>query len=157
LKKILFLFLAFFLLFQSSALAEISLRCEVDKKTIATDDELVYKLIISSSEKNIPAPNLPAFAGFGVISQAQSSTVIFKKSDIKTLLVYTYILTPLKAGKFKIAPSAVTIKDKTYTCEEIEIEVIQGNSKLHGRQPQEKSQAFPGQGPPESDGPQITL
>lgn len=155
-KKSLFLFLAFSALCTSSAFAEISLRCEVDKKSISTDDQLVYKLIVSSSEKNIPVPEPPVFEGFGILSQAQSSTVIFGKSDIKTLLVYTYILAPLEPGKFEIKPSTLTIKDKTYSSEEIEIEVTQGRGVSH-RRPEEKSQPLPGQGPPESEGPQITL
>ena len=155
-KKALFLFLAFSALCISCASAEISLRCEVDKKSISTDDRLVYKLIVSSSEKNIPAPIPPAFDGFDIISQAQSSTVIFGESDIKTILVYAYILAPLEPGKFRIKPATLTIKVKTYTSEEIEIEVTPGR-KVPRRQPQEKSQPLPGQGQPESEGPQITL
>ena len=155
-KKALFLFLAFSLLFQSFVFAEISLRCEVDKKSISTDDQLVYKLIVSSSEKNIPAPKSPAFAGFAIISQAQSSTVIFGKSEIKTLLVYAYILAPLQPGKFNIEPSTITVKDKTYASQRIEIEVTPGR-KHPARQPQEKPQSFPEEGPPVSGESQITL
>lgn len=144
------------MLFKSFVFAEISLRCDVDKKSINTDDELVYKLIVSSSEKNIPAPKPPAFKAFSIVSQAQSSTVIFGKDNIKALLVYTYILAPLQPGKFKIEPSTITIKDKTYASQEIEIEVTQGRKRPR-RQPEEKLKPFPEEGPPDLGGPQITL
>ncbi len=155
-KKVLILFLVFSLFCISFVFAEISLRCEVDKKSISTDDELVYKLIVSSSEKDIPAANPPLFRGFNIISQAQSSTVIFAQSDVKTLLVYTYILIPLAPGKFKIAPGTITVKDKTYASQEIEIEVTEG-LKRPGRHPQDKPKTRPEEGPPDSGGPQITL
>ena len=155
-KKALFLFLVLSLLFISTVFAEISLRCEVDEKTIRINDELVYKLIVSSSEKNIPAPKPPAFSGFKIISQAQSSTVVFGQGSLKTLLVYTYILVPLQPGKFKIEPSTITTEEKTYTCEEIEIEVI-GGRQHPPSQPQEKFKPLPEKGPFDSEGPQITL
>jgi hypothetical protein len=156
LKKALFFFLAFSLWFVSAALAEISLRCEVDKKTISINEELVYKLILSSSKKNIPAPEPPAFAGFDILSQAQSSTVVFAPGSVKNLLVYTYILVPLQPGKIKIEPATITTKERTYTCEEIEIEVT-GNSRRPDSQPQEKHKPLPEKGLSDSGGPQITL
>jgi len=156
LKKALFLFFILSLVFTSSVFAEISLRCEVDKKSISTDDELVYKLIVSSSEKNIPAPKPPAFADFSIVSEAQSSTVIFVQSNIKTLLVYTYILVPLRPGKFKIEPSTVTIKDKVYASQEIEVEVSEGNRRP-GRQPEERSKPLPEDLSPDSGQPRVTL
>lgn len=155
-KKVLFLFLAFSLFCISFVFAEISLRCEVDKESISTDDELAYKLIVSSSEKNIPAAKSPTFQGFSIISQAQSSTVIFGQSNIKTLLVYTYILAPLAPGKFKIEPGTITVKDKTYASQEIEVEVTEAHNHP-GRHPEEKLKARPEEGPPNPGGPQITL
>ena len=155
-KKTLFLFLTFSLLLTSSVFAEISLRCEVDKESISSDDELVYKLIVSSSEKNIPALKPPAFQGFSILSQAESSTVVFGKGNLKTLLVYSYILVPLRPGKFKIEPSTITIKDKTYASQEIEIEVT-GGRKRPGRQPEEKIKPLPEELSPDSGQPQITL
>jgi len=156
LKKILLLFLGFSLLFVSVLFAEVSLRCEVDKKNISTDEELVYKLIVNSSEKNIPAPKPPAFKEFDVISQAQSSTVVFTAGSVKNLLVCTYILLPLQPGKFKIEPSTVTIEGETYKSEEIEIEVLPG-ARRPDNQPQKNVKPFPEKDLPDAGGPQITL
>lgn len=155
-KKTSVLFLGFLLLFVSTVFAEVSLRSEVDKKNISTDDELVYKLIINSSEKNIPAPKPPAFKGFDVISQAHSSTIVFGGGSVKNLFVFTYILVPLQPGKFKIEPSTVTIEGKTYSSEEIEIEVVLGKRPPDSR-PQKNVKPFPEKDLPDSGGPQIML
>ena len=154
-KRVLFLFLVCGLLFISPAVAEVSLRAQVEKKNITTDDYLTYKLTVSSAQRNIPTPKTPVFKGFNILSQAQSSTVVFGKGEIKTLLVYTYILVPLEPGKFKIEPSTITVKDKTYTCEEIEIEVTQ--TKPAPRQPEEQPKSIPQKRPPVLTGPQVTI
>jgi hypothetical protein len=142
---ILFIFLFFFL---DSAYAQTTIKAEVDKTTLTTDDTLTYKLIITSSEKKIPAPQVPKFEGFNIISQAQSSTLSFVKGNIKTILVYAFILAPTDIGKFKIEPSQIIVKGKTYSSEGFEIEVTQG--KMKPKIPPEKIQ-------PESETPQVTL
>ncbi len=132
-KKLFFLF--FFILLSSSACAETSLKAEVDKTTVNTAEQLTYKLTINSSEKNLPVPKFPSFKGFAVISQAQSSTVLFGNNDVKTILVYVYILTPNQAGILKIEPGYITIKGKTYSSEEVEVKCIQDQPS--NKQPQE--------------------
>lgn len=142
-------------LFAVMAFAEISIKAEVDKLKISLDETIIYKLIVTSTEKNIPPPQLPDFQGLSVISQAQSSTVFFIKSDIKTILVYTYILAPKDKGKFKIEPSTTKIRNKTYSSEAFEIEVFQGAAEA---QPEPKQKpSLPKRPQPESEEPQVSL
>ncbi len=137
------------------AFAETTITAEVDKLKITPDETLTYKLVITSTEKNIPEPAAPDFAGFAVISQAQSSTISFIESGIKSIIVYAFILEPQAAGKFKINPSRIKFKNKIISSQEFEIEVKPakaGTKKL----PEEKTIPLP-ETPSESEQPQVTL
>jgi hypothetical protein len=143
-KKFLAVLLLIFF-FGSPLYAQISLKAEVDKKKITTDETLAYKVIVASTQKTIPAVQLPKFEGFRVISQANSSTVSFAQGGAKTIVVYACILVPLQKGKFTINPSTVKTKDSVISSESFEIEVTQGKSR-----PPEKTQ-------PPSPGEKVTL
>jgi len=115
--------LSFVLFFVASACAEITIKAEVNNTSITTNDYLVYKLVITSTEKNIPGPQIPKFEGFDVLSQAQSSTLSLAAGNIKTMLTFTYILAPKEKGKFKIEPAVIKLKDKVFSSAAFEIEV----------------------------------
>jgi hypothetical protein len=111
-----------------SAFAETTIKAEVDKKRISTDEAVTYKLIVSSTEKDIPQPQLPGFEGFATVSSAQSSTISFMQGGPKTILILACILAPLNTGKFTIQPSSITVQGKTYSSEAFDIEVVQGKT-----------------------------
>lgn len=137
------------------ALAEISIKAEVDKTSISTDETLTYKLIITSTDNEAPEPEVPKFTGFNVISQAESSTFSYLKTGPKTILVLAFILAPNDIGKFKIEPSLIKLKGKAYSTDSFEIEVTQGKSKP--QVPPEEKPSLPEEFQPESGQPKITL
>lgn len=145
----------FVFLFITPAFAETTMKAEVNKTRITTDETLTYKITIISTDKSISKPQIPKFEGFNAISQLQSSNISFVKAGIKTTLVYTFILSPADTGKFKIEPSHLKIRNKTYSTDSFEIEVIQGKAR-----PMPKSKETPRQPEeilPETEEPQITL
>ena len=145
----------FIFLFISMAFAEISIKAEVGKTSITTDETLTYKLIITSTEKQVPQPEVPKFEGFNVVSQAQSSTFSYLKTGPKTILVFAFILTPTDIGKFKIEPSSIALEGKTYATDTFEIEVTP--DKARPKTPLEQRPSQPEKIQPESEEPQITL
>jgi hypothetical protein len=128
-KKVIILSVIFTSLFIAEAFAQTSIKAEVDKAIVTTDDAITYKLIITSSEKSIPKPQLSKFTGFKIISSAQSSTVSFTKGNVKTIAVYAFVLVPADKGTLKIEPSSIKIKNETYSTATLEIEVKQGKLK----------------------------
>lgn len=120
------------------ARAEISLKAEVDKASIKKHEALTYKLTISSSEKNIPSPQLPKFEGFRIISQGQSSRLSFTKGQAERTIVYAFILVPVEAGRLKIEASSLKIKGQTILTDSFEIEV-----SLDAVKPQPKPEEQP--------------
>ncbi|MFH1640636.1 MAG: hypothetical protein ABIA66_01595, partial [Candidatus Omnitrophota bacterium] len=69
------LIILFILISSVNIRAETNIKAEVDKSAITTDETIVYKLTITSSEKNIPQPTFPQFNEFIVLSQAQTSEI----------------------------------------------------------------------------------
>jgi len=132
-----------------SAYAEIVIKAEVDKKSITTDEVLTYKLVISTDEKSIPAPQVPKFEGFNILSSAQTSQIQFARGIQNVGAVFVFVLAPAAVGKLKIDPSVIKFNNKAYASEAFEIEVTPGK-----RKPQPKQ----GEKPiPESEEPQYTL
>ena len=85
------------------------------------------------------------------MSQIQSSTVSFEGGGIKTVVVYAISLAPTAVGKFKLGPSQIKTKDKTYQSESFEIKVTQGKTKPTPVPPTPKETL------PKSDEPQYNL
>jgi hypothetical protein len=139
----------------ANAFGEISIKAEVDKTSISTDETLTYKLAITSTENEAAQPQIPKFTGFNVISQAQSSTFSYLKTGPRTVLVFAFILAPNDIGKFKIEPSVIKLKSKTYSTDSFEIEVTQGKAKP--QVPPEEKPSLPEEFQPESGQPKITL
>ena len=147
--KRIFLLTAVFMIFMASLLyAQTAIKAEVDKTKITTDDTLTYKLVITSSETQMPKPEVPKFEGFNVLSQAQSATFSLVSKQTKAIFVYAYILAPKEKGKFTITPSTLKLKNSVISSESFEIEVARGKNK-----PNPTPEKFQ----PQSQGPQVTL
>jgi len=125
---------AMFLLFSSVAFCDVSVKADVDKAKVTTDDNITYKVTIINSGKIAPKIKFPKFEGFKVVSQAQSSTISFVKSKVETMLVFAYILAPLSTGKYIIQPTEV-LDNKTYKSDSFEIEVSQGKNPVENPRP----------------------
>jgi hypothetical protein len=136
--------------FAVAAYGETTIKAEAEKSKISTDEGVAYKVIVASTENALPAPVFPKFSGFAVVSQARSSTVSFMAGGVKTILVYAFILAPMKTGKIKIEPVYIRVKNETFVSEPVEIEVTQGK-----RKPEQQVQPQPVPTAPQE--PQYTL
>ena len=146
--------------FAVAAYGETTIKAEAEKSKISTDEGVAYKVIIASTENALPAPVFPKFTGFAVVSQARSSTVSFMAGGVKTILVYAFILAPMKTGKIKIDPVSINVKNEVFSSEPVEIEVTQGKRKPEQQgepQPQNRNQVNPQPVPTAPQEPQYTL
>ena len=153
--KSIFLAAGLVLIFTTSVFADSSIKAEVDKTAITTDDTITYKLTIISSEKKIPEPKFPSFEGFMALSQAQTSEISISKDANKTFVVYVFIIAPIKTGKLKISPAQILIAKKQLSSESFDIEVKQGKKQIQPKSEQEPN--LPQEEPQGSEQPKITL
>lgn len=102
----------------------------MDKLSITTDENITYKLIITTTAKKVPPPQLPKFTGFSIISQSQSSEISLSKNNLKTLIVYIFILSPLQTGKLSIEAVSIKIENNTLSTETFQIQVKPGKAQV---------------------------
>ncbi|MCM8789519.1 MAG: BatD family protein [Candidatus Omnitrophica bacterium] len=142
----------FLLYFNAYALADTSIKAEVDKTRLTTDDSLTYKITIESNDKKISRLKIPELNGFDIIAQTQVSSIAFQGNKPKTSVVYSFILVPVETGKLSIEPASISVGRQIYSTSFFEIEVTQGEAK-----PQIPSspEGIPSQAT--SDMPQFTL
>jgi len=147
----------FTFLFIVPALAQLSIKAEVDKTTLTSGSVLTYKLTITSLEESVAQPQLPNFSGFNVVSSAQSSTVSLAAGNAKTIIVYAFVLAPVTTGKIKIEPSSIKANKETLSTQAFEIEVKKGKAMPKANQEQKPS--IPEEAKPEEteQSSQITL
>lgn len=155
-NKLIWLVILFILSYATVAFADTSVKAEVDKLSLTTDEDLTYKLVITSSAKKIPQPKLPKFEGFVVLSNAHTSQISISSGTQKTLVVYVFILAPVETGKLKIEPSQIEIKGKSYSSDAFEIEVEPGKVKPQDKNPK-TIPSLPKESQPETEKQQLTL
>ncbi len=116
-----FLCILLFVILVSTVYAEIELKAEVDKKSVSTDDEIIYKLSVSASgEKQLPLPKFPGFKGFLVISQANTSNISIKGRESILKAIYVFILLPQEIGKLTIDAAEIKASGKVYKSDSFE-------------------------------------
>ncbi len=125
------------LVFSVAAGAETTIKAEVDRKSMTTDEELIYKITVVSDQKDPPEVQLPRLEGFDVISSAESSTVSFADKGMKTHFLYVLVLVPRTAGSVKIPSARLKTRAGSTTTESFEIEVRPGKKPAV---PQDQSQ-----------------
>lgn len=103
--------------------AETSIEAQVDQTKLSSQGFIIYKLTVTTEEKNMPSPVLPSFNDFDVVSRVQSSRISVQKGTLKTVVAYSFVLVPQKKGKLVIEPAQIKIKGKTYSTDNFEIEV----------------------------------
>lgn len=111
-----------------AAFAETSIKAEVDKTALTTDEVLTYKVTVISSEKNLPKPQLPEVKGFSVVSQAQSSSLKLAQAQAKSVLSYVFFLLPVEAGDLVIGPASINMGDNIYSTDSFSIKVSRGKN-----------------------------
>jgi hypothetical protein len=129
--------IALIFLFLGTSLAQPSIKAEVDKKSVATDEAVVYKVTVILEQNNQPQIQLPKFDGFTIISTAESQTVSFADKTLKTHFLYVLVLVPRVAGTLKIPPVRLKSEAGTIESEAFEIQVKPGKKPVV---PQEQPQ-----------------
>lgn len=151
-KKVFFAFFLFFLML-SAAFADTSIKAQIDKTSLTTDEVLTYQVTIESDVRKLPAPKLPPLEGFITASQAKSSTISWGKDGVKAVVTYVFVLAPKSSGKFKIGAVSIKIGNQDYVSDSFDIEVSPGKPK-----PKEEAVPYrPQELPADRQPPQITL
>ena len=109
------------------ASAQSPLSATVDRTTLTTDDSLTLTVVVSSSGRNAPRPQLPDLDGFTVLGSSTSSQMSIVNGAVSSSVAFSYRLQPYATGTLTIAPITATVDGQPYSTEPIAVEVSQGN------------------------------
>ncbi len=147
---------ALWISFATSCWAGVTMKAEVDKKQLTTDEVVTYKCSVDLGAQEIEDFTPPSFNDFSVLSTFRSSHITFEKNTPKTTVIFVFVIAPLKTGTLSISPSVIkTKKGETVRSESFDLVVTEGRNKPSPRQ--EQQPATPQDPYPDSGQPQITL
>lgn len=124
--KIIIFSILFSSIILSNCLAETSIKSDVNKQALSTDEALNYKVIVTSTENEVPTPEIPPFEDFLVLYKLQSTTINFVKNAVKKTIIFAFTLRPKKEGLLQIKPSSIKINDEIFKTETLKIKVTKG-------------------------------
>ncbi len=117
----------------------------VDREDVSTDDVLLLEIVVDVDSGTTPAPILPSFEDFALMSSSTSSQLNIVGGQARSRVTYRYELQPLRFGMLAIEPVRLEWEGTTYTSSAIPIRVTPG------RTPTVDQQATPGTGPAQGD------
>lgn len=107
--KIYFFFLILLFPFVLQAQEGVTVEAFVDQPHIALDDQLVLTVRVKGGNV-FTEPSIPNRGNFEVLSRGSSSQVQMVNGRLSVSKEYTYVLQPLKAGKFEIGPISIFVE-----------------------------------------------
>ena len=125
--KILILTLFALTLFGAGAVAaqdEVDVSVSLDRDTIGLDEQAVLEVVVSGTDQNLPAPQMPTLSMFEVYSQGRSSNISIINGQVSSSISYRYMLLPSKAGTWPIENIAIVYKNKRYKGNRVELTVL---------------------------------
>ena len=109
------------------ASAQPTVRAEIDKTSLSTDDTLLLTIIVTGDFQRLSPPTLPAFEGFDVVGTSYSSATSLVNGRRSFEGRYLYQLRPIQLGRLTIDPVEVTIDGQSYRTEPLPVEVLPGS------------------------------
>ena len=123
--KVVFIFIILSLLASPVwAQDEIAVSVTLDRDTIGLDEQAVLEVVLSGTDQNLPAPQMPTLPMFEVYSQGRSSNISIVNGQMSSSISYRYMLLPSKSGVFPINNIAVVYKNKRYKGDPVELTVL---------------------------------
>ncbi len=99
-------------------------------KVVAVGEQFRLSFTVNENADNLVPPDLSDFYILmgPSTSYSQSTQIINGKMTRTVTYTYTYVLEATKEGVFQIDPATIKVKNKTYTSNPLEIEVVKGEA-----------------------------
>jgi len=125
------------------AQADASLKAEVDRTELSTDDTLLLTLTLQTPDGSSPHLTLPAIDGFRVAGSSMSSQLSSVNGAMSSSTTYTYRLQPTSAGTFRIPKLTLDWNGQPLSTDGIDITVTPGSGTVPQAAPPASSNASP--------------
>lgn len=124
---------------------DISFNATVDRTELGLNEQILLTISVTGNVKSIPQPELPQLSDFSILTSGRSQNFNYTNGKLSSSVIFNYILTPRKTGKFFISSAKINLDGKTYETTPIEITVTAGESPTGDTQEQggQKKQPTP--------------
>ncbi len=112
------------LMFPFSVLAQAPLTAQVDRDTIAANEQVTLTVSVFGDLFNIPTPKLPAMMDFKVAGTSTSTQIQLINGELSSQGNFIFRLEPLNEGQLLIPSITVKIDGQTYETEPILVQVL---------------------------------
>lgn len=113
----------------SRAEAQVRVQMTADRTEVALTDNVVVQIAVQTQSSEQPRIEVPDFDSFQVVQRAVQRPMSFSfgfgqnAPTVTSSTNYTFVLQPVAAGRFQIAPVRVTVGGKTYASQGLTIVV----------------------------------
>src|SRR3989338_7628445 len=120
--------LSFFFVFllvggQLAHAGEPEINASLDKNSVRVNEEIHLNIKITGVRDSLQAPHLPSLEGFEIFYSGRSSRFSFINGKSESLTEFNYVLVPRSVGRFVMQPIEISVDNKTYRTNQLEINV----------------------------------
>ena len=108
------------------AAAQSPITAEVDRTSIAANEQVVLTVTVSGDLLTIPTPDWAGLTDFQVVGSSTSTQVSIINGQLKSQGIFVFRLQPLREGNLVIPPVSVELDGQAYQTQPIEIQVLAG-------------------------------
>lgn len=112
-----------------AASENISVTSVFDRRSVSVGEEINLKITVAGAEGNVQPPRLPAFQGFDSFYTGRASHLTFMNGQSTSRVEFSYVLIAKAPGRFTLDPIAVSIQERVFRTDPIEIEVTPGSAR----------------------------
>jgi len=128
----------------SNALAQPTVRVEVDQNTVALDETFTMTVEIRGGSA-LTTPEIPPLGNFDVVGRSTANSVEIVNGEMSVSKTFTYVLSPRRVGEFQIGPVKVYIEGQEYSAGPVRVRVtLDGGGGGPGYQTQPSFPQMPG-------------
>lgn len=126
------------------AAAELSISAQVDKTTVALNDQVTLEVFVTGDTARMPEPQLPSLPNFSVYSSGHVQNISIVNGQVQGSVTYSFVLVPRFVGRAVIPPLTVEDGGKRIATQPIEVQVVRPS----GQRSSGPAPARPGARPP---------
>jgi len=109
--------------------SSVSVSASVSETTVYTGERINLSIKVSGSFNNVSRPELPDFPGFRLLSNTPSTSRSYSyvNGESSTSYTYSYYLVAQDKGDHTIPPISITIDNKDYQTDPIDVSIVDRN------------------------------
>lgn len=134
--KVLFLCAFCTLLSSTRAWAQLIISAQVDKETVALDDQVILTVTVSGPQASLPDPRLPELPNFSVYSSGRSQSISIVNGRMSATTAHSFVLVPRAVGKGIIGPITAASDGDASQTKPITVQVLPPGGRAQAPAPQ---------------------